>query len=344
VVTDGVDLASYTILKPGSDVQAAWDKGQKVRLQADFHRTASLAVPPSGASLYLDKGARLVKNWSGSGSTRSALIINKDWSKPFAMLDIQGPGKVEANPGMQGNMFGILFDQIYFRDFSADYFMGGRYFMGGGRLQDVKRIKIRPDMKAGTGDGGWRTSHGGGLIEDCDMWSGDDVYQAVPAGATADPLFNQGDVNGLTYKNCIGRSLHARLMVAGLQAGTDPDGDKSAGMKSGVHNLTFDNVKGFGGGTALNIAQHNSTGGIDHVTAINCVVDQRLTYSDTQGQGGEVYALAVAGLGAVDYLELGGLTILNKRDAKDLFFKKGPLGSHITGPKQGTGSLPDPVQ
>jgi hypothetical protein len=261
------------------------------------------------------------------------------------VLNIQGPGKVEANPGMQGNMFGILFDQIYFRSFSADYFMGGRYFMGGGRWQDVAKIKIRPDMKAGTGDGGWRTSHGGGIIQDCDMWSGDDVYQAVPAGAVADPLFNKGDIKDLTYKNSIGRSLHARLMVSGLQAGNEyADGDKSAGMSSGVHGLTFDNIKGFGGGTALNIAQHHSTGGIDHVTCINCVADQRLTYTDTQGQPGEVYALAVAGCGAVDYLDLAGLTILNKRDKKELFYKKGPLGSHITGPKQGTGSLPDPVK
>jgi hypothetical protein len=341
-------LPDYTILPKGADLQAAVNKQTPVKLQGEWLLNRSLTIPPAGAKIYLDQGARLVKNWSGSGATRNALIVNADWSRPIAALDIRGPGKIEANPGMRGNMFGVWADNIYFRNFKADYFLGGRYFMGGGKNMDVANLRIRCDMSASAGSGGWRVSHGSGIVKNCDIWSGDDVYQCVPAGATADPLFNKGDIDGFTYVDCIGRSLAARMMVAGLQAGTDADGNTSAGMKSGVHNVTFTRVTGFGGGSAVNIAQHNSTGSLDHFTFTDCVVDQRLagvaTNDPSHGQPGEVYALAVAGCGPVDYLNFGGLTILNKRSMKDLFYKKGPLGSHITAPKLGTGSLPDPVK
>lgn len=337
---------TYTTLTKGSDLQGAINKGVAVKLTGDWLMGKSLTIPPSGAKIYVDSGARLVKNWNGSGATRNALITNADWTQAIKSLDIRGPGKIEANPGMAGNMFGVWADNMYFRDFACAWFTGGRYFMGGGEKMDVAGLKIRCDKAAATGAGGWRVSHGSGIIRNCDIWSGDDVYQGVPAGATADPLFNKGDIHDLTYQDCIGQSYSGRLMVGGLQAGTDADGNSSAGMKSGIHGMTFIRVKGFGGGSAANFAQHNSTGGIDHIKFVDCVVDQRLAGSmindPAHGQPGEVYALAVAGLGAVDNLDFGGLTILNKRSMKDLLYMKGPVGSNVVPPKQGTGSLPAP--
>lgn len=334
---------TYTTLTRGADLQGALDKQVAVRLTEDWLRTDSLKIPPPGAKIYIEKGARLVRNFGGGGATRNALIVNQDWTRPINGLDIRGPGKIEANRGMAGNMFGLWADNIFFRDFSCDYFLGGRYFMGGGANQNVARLKVKCDPSAASGAGGWRVSHGSGVIKRCDIISGDDVYQAVPAGATNDPLFNKGNVDGLVYSDCTGRSLSGRLMVAGLQAGKDADGNTSSGMKSSARNVTFTRVRGFGGGSAVNIAQHNSMGGLDHFKFIDCIVDQRLAGDavddPAHGQPGEVYALAIAGLGPVDWLDFGDLTILGQRRMKDLYYPKGPVGKNVIPPKAGPGRL-----
>jgi len=329
VVTD--PPAGYTVLAAGANLQTEVNKGKPIALKGDWKVTASLKIPATGAKIWMTKGSRLLRAYNdGTGSTRSSMISNADWTKPIAGLDIQGPGLIEALDGMGGNIFGVWADNIYFRDFGCTQFSGGRYFMGGGKNMDVHVGKIRAVAGEGSGAGGWRVATGGGRFWGLDTWSGDDVYQAVPAGNPNDPLWNVPDIDGLTYENCVGKSYTARLMVMGLQ---DKDSGTALGMKSGVHNVTFKNVTGYGGGAGVNIANHSSSGSITNITFISSSIDQSQTLNATQGQPGEVFVSRDAGTGEVNHLDMSGLTVINPRPTKQPYVAKGNVGPDIKQPK-----------
>lgn len=323
--------AGYTVLPAGANLQTEVNKLKPIALKGDWKVTASLKIPVGGVDIWLMAGSRLLRAYNdGTGSTRSSMISNADWTRPIQGLKVQGTGKIEALDGMGGNIFGVWADDIYLRGFSCTQFSGGRYFMGGGKRMDVHVGKIRAVGGSGSGAGGWRVATGGGRFWGLDTWSGDDVYQAVPAGNPNDPLWNVPDIDGLTYENCVGKSYTARLMVMGLQ---DKDSGTSLGMSSGVHNVTFKNVTGYGGGAGVNVANHSSSGSITNVTFVASSIDQSQTLNATQGQPGEVFVSRSAGTGEVNHLDFSGLTVINPRPTKKPYVAQGNVGPDIKQPK-----------
>jgi hypothetical protein len=97
------------------------------------------------------------------------------------------------------------------------------------------------------------------------------------------------------------------------------DGSKTLGMRVSVRDSSFNNVTGYGGGSAVVVKNSSSTGEIANLrfTGVSC--DQ---IDATAGQPAEVYLLNYAGLGAIRGVDLSGVIIKNQR--KLLYRADGP--------------------
>jgi len=87
------------------------------------------------------------------------------------------------------------------------------------------------------GEGGIRVEGGNNIkISNSEVESGDDCFQFVPSAAPEDPLFNMDISNG-EYKNCVGHSAGARLIIVA----------KGENNTCSIKDVGFINIKGSGG-------------------------------------------------------------------------------------------------
>lgn len=294
-------------------IQAILNAGGRVRIPAGEHRCSGPLELDAGAVIYLEPGARLLKNFSASGAVKSSFIQNRTWGNngPAAVTQVPdvwigGPGELSAvSQAMGGNLLGLYGDRIKLVDFTTTAWDGGRHTVLAG--DDCRAVRCHWTGGMGrTGNGGLRFQGGKRFIgEDLYCESGDDVFQFVPAGASADPTYGLG-IEDSVYRNCTGMSSHAKLVVIGLQEGGSSgpaDGVVTMPASAGVWRSGFANCNA-PGGTAV-------TARIQNISSAGPIVDCYLDGVSTQGletPTGGVELLVNA------WQDTGGITRLTLRD------------------------------
>ena len=307
-------------------IQAVLNGGGKVALSAGNYICQRPLLFDTGSSIWGAPGARLLKGFNSSGATRSAFLQNRTWPARIRDVSITGVGfEVAALPGMGGNLLSFACDRLVTSDWSTGYYTGGRWMMIAGDNIRCTGHKVRGNLVGGSGDGGLRFAGGRGFRgANLDIVSGDDVFQFVPAGAAADPLFNIADTIDCRYDNCVGRSLTARLCVVALQDANN-DGSRTLGMRVSVRDCSFNNITGYGGGSAVVVKNASSTGEISNLRFTSVAANQ---IDAIAGQPAEVYALNYPGLGAIRGVNMSGITVKNPH--KRLYRAEGP-NINVTG-------------
>lgn len=326
--TDAVLVAART---SGTDmaptIQAALDKSRKIRLDGTYDLKAPLLMS-DGQQVWGTPRTNVFKAYDSSGATSRSFVCNRNFNARVRDLVFAGGFNVAARPGMGGNIFGLLANNVVMDGVRMTYWTGGRAVMMGGDGIKIRNGTWRCDPAGDSGVGGIRFAGGRDLlVENMDIVSGDDVYQFVPAGVATDPLFNCGDTINGWYRNCKGRSLSARLCIAALQDENN-DGSTKVGMNIGIANSGFEAITGFGGGSAIVVKNASSTKGITGLAFRSVSVDQR---DAEAGQPAEVYLLNYAGLGAINGVDFSGVTVANRR--KTLYRADGPNISNIKQPR-----------
>jgi hypothetical protein len=357
------DLTGYTMLTtPGANarttIQNALDSHGKVGLTdvalggaANWDCTSSLLLD-SNMELYVGNGVNLWRNFNSTAATSSGFIKNRSFSAAIAHNKIWGPGNIAARNGMGGNILSLWANSLLTSGWSTSYYK--RHTMIAGNDIIMQDHVWRVDMAAGSGGAGLRFAGGNNFLgQRLNVVSGDDVFQFVPAGATNDPLWNIANCTSGKYVDCVGRSLTGRVIAVGLQD-SNTGGSVALGMHVSCTDLLFQRVQGYGGGSAINVANHSSTGSIQRVYFDAVTVDQRLTQDATHGQPGECFVQVEATsstptmgpVNDVDFAGSGGhgysgATVLNKRAAKDLLHITDPQSkvSNVTTPHTAGGSL-----
>lgn len=307
----------------------------------------------SDMQLYVGEGVNLWRNFDSSNATTSGFLKNRSFSSPLTGCKLFGPGNIAARNNMGGNIISMWANGFISKDWGTSYYL--RHTMIAGDDLHFSNHRWRVDTSVGSGGAGLRFAGGDNFLgEDLDIISGDDVFQCVPAGAANDPLFNVADTLGGMYVNCVGRSQSARVIAVGLQD-SNGNGSTTLGMNVKIDGLMFRNIQGYGGGSAINIANHSSTGVLRNIKFDNVLVDQSQTLSSTQGQPGETYVQREgASCGAVSNIDFGGtiftsdyttgnhgVSVYNKRSAKDLTYISAPFGgvTNVTTAKSHAGNL-----
>jgi hypothetical protein len=270
------DLSAFTTVTTFSALQTALAAGQWVRVASTITATSQILVT-SGAALYLDAGGKLLKGYTSSGATSSTFIRTQNLTSgtgykgkpitPSHNVYIGGPGEISITQAVAdavgdtgGNMIGI------------------------GDNWRVRRVNWQGGQLSGSGNGGFRYMGGADLMViggHCD--SGDDTWQVVQAGAFNDPLFDVSSSNS-TFIDCTGSSSSARGLIAALQ---DANNNGTIGMSASINGVRFINCNVYTGGTAVAIKNTSSSGVIDGVEVIDCVLDGSLSTVLT-GQAGAV--------------------------------------------------------
>lgn len=352
-----VPVDNFTVLNPpGAAVNAATAinsnllAGNPTYLNdGDYFCSGPINQFKTGSKLRLSAGANLWRNYSSSGATSSSFLQQTNLGSRFNNITIDGSGNIAATTGNGGNMMAFNCDNLTVDGIRATYWTGGRYAMVAGDNHIWQNCVWRGNPASGSGSGGLRFAGGNNFLgQNLNIISGDDVFQNVPAGAVSDPLFNASNSSGGIYQNCVGRSYSARLCVIGLQD-SNGNGSTTLGMTVSISNFTFKNISGYGGGTAVNVANHSSTGVISNIKFDNVQADQRLTGSPTLGQPGETYVQregnTCGNVSNIDFsgatFSLAGVTIYNQRSAKDLTYISAPFGgvTGVTTAKTGAGNL-----
>lgn len=330
--------AGYAVPSSASQIQAACDAGPTYLPAGDWLLTTQLRAGPV-FDLMLHPQAVLWKTWDASNATTTAMFRNKVYNMavPNQSFKVQG-GTIKVKPGMGGGIFAPYSSNIVVRYVDVQGWSGGGLWKGGGEGAFFDHFtweclpydySLGVSQPAGSGCAGFRWFTGSGKSVFSGGRSGDDALQFVPSGATSDPFFNAPDIHDFWYEDCVGDSNTARCIVSGLQAGTDPDGDTSAGMRQSVRNSGWRRCTGSAGGIAVNVANHNGIGVIDGLLAEDChfVQDGKL---GTRGQPAEVWVQTFAGLGAVRNIDLRGVTVDTTRiPPKDYADTSGPVGPNV---------------
>lgn len=341
-----VPVDNFTVLNPpGAAVNAATAINSSLAAgnptylnDGDYFCSSALNSFITNSHLRLSAGANLWRNFSSSGATSSSFIRNANLATTISGVTIDGAGNIAATTGNGGNMMGFKCNSLTVDGIRSTYWTGGRYAMVAGNDHIWQNCVWRSAVGATTGAGGLRFAGGNNFLgQNLNIISGDDVFQCVPAGATSDPLFNAFNTTGGIYQNCTGRSYHARLIAVGLQD-SNGNGTTTLGMNVFITGMEFKNISGYGGGSAVNVANHSSTGVISNIKFDNVQADQRLCFSATQGQQGETYVqregTTCGNVSAIDYSGAtfgdAGVFIFNQRAAKDLTFISAPFGG-VTG-------------
>lgn len=360
------DLAGYTLIgTPGADaqatLQAALDANSKVAIVDDGHGIDwdcdSSIFFDSNDALYVDLGVNLWRNYNSTTATSSGFLRNRSFAAAVNNVKIWGGGNIAARQDKGGNMLSFWANNFVSKSWTTTYFL--RHTMIAGNNIYFGYHNWRVDSSVGSGGAGLRFAGGDGFVgEYLNVISGDDVYQCVPAGAPTDPLWNVADGTNGIYRHCVGRSQSGRLISVGLQD-QNTGGDVSLGMTVAIDNWLFLDVKGFGGGSGVNVAEHSSVGDITNIKFDDVAVDQRDTLDATHGQPGETFAQREATattptMGIVDNVDFGGtlfageyttprpgVTVYNKRSVKFLTSITAPFGgvTNVTTANAGTGNL-----
>lgn len=321
------------------DLQSAIDNQVRAYVRGEFDFSKKILIPPPGADIWLADEACLWRNFEGGTptATQNSIISNRDWTKPTGPVSIRGTGRIQSRSGVEGSIIGLWCSQLELLDFKCDEYFNGKFWdLGVDGNMHVARLQFQCDENQSSGTAGARTSHcGSGIVEDCnDCSAGDDLWQAVPAGNSGDPLFNKGDVKNLIYRrNHRGRSHDGRMVVVGLQDKPD-DGTTRYGMRSGVHGVLFQDLDGWGGKSAAVIQNKSSIGSITDITYDGVYIDQ----SDaTAGQPAEVFFNGVPTTGGIDRVTIKSLMIApRKTGTKTLFEPRDKVTNVVGRPVWGT--------
>lgn len=306
-------------VQPGQSVQAQHDRTGRIALAPGTHRLPGALLVDSGTVIYLAPGARLLKDFSGSGAVRNAGIQNRRWgtSGPSGVTKVNdvwigGPGEYSAASGsMSGNLLSLMGDRIKLVDFKTTLWDGGRHTVLGGN--DCRATRC--DWRGGegrTGNGGLRFQGGRGFVGTglyCE--SGDDVFQFVPAGTDADPFYGMG-IEDSYYEDCTGTSSHAKLCVMGLQNSSLPDGQISMPPTSSIRRSGFKNCHAPDGTAVTSRIQNISSEGVIE----DCYLDVVSTKGRQTTTGGfELLVNAHATSGGITGLRLHEVTMVPIRQA-----------------------------
>lgn len=267
------------------------------------YRCAGVLTVADGTHLHLEAGSELVRDHTGGTGITDSFIRNDDFTAANKVdgIRVTGEGTISYATGATGNVFGLYGDDLVLRDFTIDGWAGGRAFVIGGdriRMSGGKAV----GSATGIGQGGIRMIGGDDFV--CTGWhveSGDDAFQFVPVGNPSDPLYDLS-ITRSHYIGCTGRSLSARLVAVGLIYLSSP-----GSMTASISDVSFRDVKGFGGDRGIFIANDASSGSIQRVLLDDVVVDQ----VDASSSADEVRLSTDGNYGDIDGVTFRNVSILN---------------------------------
>lgn len=323
--------AGYAVPQNAAAIQASLDGGPTYLTAGDWLLPTSASFLKAGRvfDLMMHPQCVLWRTAAGGNSATGSMFRNKSYA-PFVPNDVfkvQG-GLIKVKPGCGGSIFtpysaGILVAYVRVEDW-----FGGKLWGGGAPDASARFMKFTwacapydyakgVSQPTGSGCAGFRWMCGGGLFQQGGGRSGDDALQFVPSGAPGDPFFNGPDIDNFWYEDSIADSNTARSLTAGCQTATADDGDQSEGMTQSVRNSGWRRITGHAGGSPCNVVNHNSTGVMDTISAIDCdLVQERLPdvpgtseREDLRGQANEIHVANYAGNGAVRNIDLRGVTV-----------------------------------
>lgn len=223
----------------------------------------------------------------------------------------------QYGPFMQFNGHRLRLENLDIRDFhgGALKLFGDDIAIRGGTFE------VAADGPVGAGDFGIRWLGGRGLrCIGTRVLSGDDTFQFVPSTAWNDPLYDADCIDGL-YIGCTGRSIAARLMVAG-QGGNQ--GDQMHGV---IRDCGWIGVSGFSGNRGLNIKANRSSAPMDNIIVRDCTIDGTFDdrsnsqminiQADPTNAGAAAQPVALGGFGRI---LLDNLTLRNNPLGRGLEF------------------------
>lgn len=291
-------------------IQAAFDasagQNRTVLLRGQYRCTASLNAA-AGMSVYLDKGARLIKEFSGAAVT-NAFIRNAggDASVKTSNIRITGPGMIgAASHAHTGQIIGLHGDDIYLSDFTIDTYAGGQAIIIAGDRNRIHGLTIR-NSSVEIGTGAIRMVGGTDFIAtNCHAESGDDVFQFVPIASPSSPLYDMS-ISRSAYIGCTGVSSVARLFAVGM---VDKNG--VGGMAGSVTDCSFIACHGKATERGIYIINDDSTGAVRNIGFIDCSID--MTGAETGYQTVFIRrdSASYAQVGPIDNIRFTGLKIVN---------------------------------
>lgn len=240
----------------GSELQALIDEADgpvHVPFGTSYTLTESLLVDP-GLSLRVD--GRIVRGWDAV-DTRDAMIRNRDFSTPVDGFHLYGRGTITGG-GRDGKVVMTLGDRMVFNGITVNDYHAGQAFYVAGDDMKFRRVKVRESSHE-TGTGAVRFTGGDRFrAVDCDMESGDDVYQVVPANSLTDPMFGLGASN-VRYRRCRGRSWLGRLLIVFNDSNT----------VGAISDVDFRRCSGIGSNRGI-VARNIGSGSVDDVGFFDC--------------------------------------------------------------------------
>jgi polygalacturonase len=242
-------------------------------LRRGTYRITSSLMVPSGAQLYLDERALLLKDWAAPVGLQDALLRNADLSRPANGVRISGPGTIGARDHAQtGVVIGLYGHDVVLRDFTIDTYSGGQAIMYAGHRGRISGLTITNSAEE-TGTGGIRVFGGEDFLgTDCHVESGDDCLQFAPIGnPEAEPaLYNQSIARG-KFVGCTGVSTVSRFMVAVLEF--TGGGPGSTPMTASITDSSFERCVGAGSNRGIVVKNTHSEGSIERLSFTDCTVD-----------------------------------------------------------------------
>lgn len=358
------DLTGYFMVSAAGPsaqgtIQNALDNHGKVGLTdvalggaANYDCVSSILME-SNYELYVGNGVNLWRNFNSGNATSTGFIKNRSWNNPVNDAKLWGPGNIAARNGMGGNILSLWANRLWSSGWKTTYYKRHTMIAGDDIVMQDHNWRVEPGIQSG--GAGLRFAGGHRFLgQRLNIVSGDDVFQIVPAGATNDPLWNISETTDTVYRDCQGMSYSGRVIAVGLQDSNN-GANVSLGMNTSILDSLFQRIYGYGGGSAVNIANHSSVGTIQRQYFDEVHIDQRkagqftVPLDPNHGQPGETYVQREnAGCGIVDDIDYAGATghgsgvfIYNKRAAKDMTYISQPFGgvTDVTTAQAHAGSL-----
>lgn len=246
---------------------AALSAGAVCWCEGIYKVTAGQTLQPGEWTHLPQRSSRIIANFSGNAMYASAGI---GLGTKANDIRFTGPGKIGRNAiGQTGDIFHLYGDRFVAQDLVIDTFSQGRAFYGGGDHHFVWKVKAQNNDGL-TGTGGWRFAVGNySRMIGLDISSGDDALQLVPEGASANSLFNIGDITHTYYEHCVGQSAAARGIAVLFVAAAGSFGQ----MSTNILHSGFRDCDVIGNARGLVVENLDSYGMIYDVLLSGCHFD-----------------------------------------------------------------------
>jgi Pectate lyase superfamily protein len=242
-------------------------------LPAGSYRCTSSLLLRSDVQLYLDRRARLVKDWAAPPGMNDAFLRTADFTVKSDRVRITGSGTIGAvDHSRTGVVLALHGDDVVIRDITIDTYAGGQAVMFAGDRGRIERITVR-NSAVTTGTGGIRVIGGTDFLgTDCHVESGDDCLQFVPIGSPqAEPALYNQTISGGRFVGCTGASSVSRFMVALLEFTRGEPG--TTDMDASVVDCSFQDCHGSATDRGIVVKNSHSSGAIERVSFTDCSVD-----------------------------------------------------------------------